>query len=269
MPTAASNSPSSVPLANRTKIESAEPSSTPLSTPSVVASEGPPRFSSAQPSNDPSDEPSAIPSQLPSLHLSHAPSFVPSYGRDSLQVIELIFVNAVTNEDIPGAFDCFPYLCENEAVLVNICAKTIGHVKSVWLGLTGPVTEQPRVENVAPYALFGDFNGNFNGVVLKPGKYNMTAEPFSQIDAGGTSGPEVTVQFNIAEPSPQPSTTTSIEPSLEASGISTYVPSLLPSSNPSEADSSSPSSQPTEAGCLPAASHNSCLLKLQVRYRVV
>jgi len=107
-------------------------------------------------------------------------------------------VDAVTNEDIPGAFDCLPYLCENDAVLVNIRAETIGHVKSVGLSLVGPVSvRQQRVENVAPWSLFGDVNGDFNRAVLQPGKYSISAEPFSEMNAQGKAGEIMSLQFQV------------------------------------------------------------------------
>jgi hypothetical protein len=102
------------------------------------------------------------------------------------------------------------------------------------------------VENAAPWSLFGDIDGDFYGVVLKPGQYNITAEPFSEINAGGLPGYKMTMQFEIPEPSSQPSSTPSREPSLTPSRIPSGAPSFLPSANPSNADSDSPSSQPTK-----------------------
>jgi hypothetical protein len=156
-------------------------------------------------------------------------------------------VDAVTNEDIPGAFDCLPYICNNDVVLVNIRAETIGHVKSVRLSLVGPVSVQPprRVENVAPWSLFGDVNGDFNRAVLQPGKYTISAEPFSEMNAQGKAGEIMSLQFQVPPsevgapeeqngPSTKPSRAPSLNPSNSPSlRPSSAVPSTFPSGNPS------------------------------------
>ena len=163
-------------------------------------------------------------------------------------------MNAETNQDIPGAFDCLPYICENDAVLVNIRAETMDQVKSVRLGIVGPVSKLPRVENAAPWALFGDINGIFNGVVLKPGSYNMTAEPFSETYAQGKAGEIMSMQFQVPsiengnpdELPNEPSTTPSAVPSFNPSDSPSLKPSDVPSTFPSGNPSYSPTPEPID-----------------------
>jgi hypothetical protein len=50
--------------------------------------------------------------KYPSDGSSHVPSSSPLENSvTSIQVIDLILVDPVTNEDILGAFDCLPYIC--------------------------------------------------------------------------------------------------------------------------------------------------------------
>lgn len=81
--------------------------------------------------------------------------------------------------------------------LLNIRANTNpSTVGSVSLNISGPVNNT-RTESVAPYALFGDSNGNYEGVQFPLGTYTVTATPYSTANLGGTAGQPLTVQFSI------------------------------------------------------------------------
>ncbi len=72
-----------------------------------------------------------------------------------------------------------------------------GQVESVFLNLNnGEVT---RKENVEPYTLFSDFNGNFQGGVLPIGDNNITFDLYSQNNLKGDSLGTVTRQFTIVD----------------------------------------------------------------------
>jgi hypothetical protein len=62
--------------------------------------------------------------------------------------------------------------------------------------LSGPVNRSVT-ENVAPYALFGDNNGNYNGRTLPVGNYTLTARAYSSSNRGGTAGALKTINFSI------------------------------------------------------------------------
>jgi len=70
---------------------------------------------------------------------------------------------------------------------------------SVSFDLVGPQAHQ-QTENVAPYALFGDNDGDFNPWDPAPpplGDYQLSARTHSQSNGGGTPGADFTIQFSI------------------------------------------------------------------------
>ena len=74
--------------------------------------------------------------------------------------------------------------------------------KSYKLTLEGPVTFS-RIENAAPYALFGDTNGDYFGKPLLEGTYTLSATPFSERDAKGMKGAIKTITFEIVDTAPR------------------------------------------------------------------
>jgi len=73
-----------------------------------------------------------------------------------------------------------------------------GSAASVVMELSGPVSET-NTENAAPFSLFSDSNGNFQGETFGVGTYTMTATPYSGKFGGGTPGPALTVTFQIVD----------------------------------------------------------------------
>lgn len=69
---------------------------------------------------------------------------------------------------------------------------------SVYLELQGPVTFK-RTENVSPYALFGDINGDYQGMKLPPGIYNLRATPYTGPNRQGEAGLGYSYDFEIIE----------------------------------------------------------------------
>ncbi|MEM6936163.1 MAG: ThuA domain-containing protein [Pseudomonadota bacterium] len=69
---------------------------------------------------------------------------------------------------------------------------------SVRFTLTGPVSES-RTENVAPYTLFGDSNGDFAGAVMLTGSYALRVEAFASANASGQVLADVTVNFSVSD----------------------------------------------------------------------
>ena len=54
-----------------------------------------------------------------------------------------------------------------------------------------------RIENRAPYTLFGDFWGNYFGHYLFPGKYSLKATPFTEDKGKGFQGESSQINFEI------------------------------------------------------------------------
>ncbi|MCB1033407.1 MAG: hypothetical protein KDD47_06190, partial [Acidobacteria bacterium] len=59
-----------------------------------------------------------------------------------------------------------------------------------------------RVENVAPYAAYGDVSGDYNGAVFAPGSYELVVSSHTQPGAGGTRLDLDTLHFDVVEGGP-------------------------------------------------------------------
>ncbi len=78
---------------------------------------------------------------------------------------------------------------------VNVVARTGDDVKSVLLSVNDGFLE--RLENVPPFALFGDQSGDFLPGTLPAGNHMITATPYSEVMKGGSQGVALTVSFSI------------------------------------------------------------------------
>ncbi len=114
-----------------------------------------------------------------------------------LAVTEFVLVDADSNEDIMSIASGDQIDLNNLPTQnLNIRAEATADVESVQLELSGMMTAT-RKENVAPYALFGDSNGNYNGSEFPQGSYALKATPYSENNLGGTEGISRTIGFTI------------------------------------------------------------------------
>jgi hypothetical protein len=67
---------------------------------------------------------------------------------------------------------------------------------SVQFALSGQQTRR-HVENVVPYALFGDVKGDYNKWYPAPGSYTLTATPYTERDGKGAAGTPLTIRFTV------------------------------------------------------------------------
>ena len=58
---------------------------------------------------------------------------------------------------------------------------------------------EESVENVLPYSLAGDTDGEFNPANLSVGIHTLTVTPFSQPNLGGSPGTPVTISFAVVD----------------------------------------------------------------------
>jgi hypothetical protein len=149
-----------------------------------------------------------------------APPPTPTPPLPTLGIKELVLVDAVTDQDIKGSFDCFQNACLGSAKLFNVRASTIGNVGSVRLTCEGPISKT-QMENVAPYALFGDNGGNYNGVVFPPGAYTITAQAFSEPLGQGEASEPYSFSFSTLTDPPTPPITADPTPAPTPAPVTT------------------------------------------------
>lgn len=113
------------------------------------------------------------------------------------QVTSFTLINADTDKDIQTI--------ANGAVLnlaalptrnLNIRANVAGAIGSVVFALSGAAT-QNQTESTAPYALFSDYQGNYNAWTPNVGSYSLTARPYSGGGGAGTLGTVTTIRFSV------------------------------------------------------------------------
>ena len=113
-------------------------------------------------------------------------------------VISFTLINAVNQLEL---FDIQNNMSINSTEMedVNIRAKTNpGIVGSVKFELTGTIS-RTWVETNAPYALYGDFDGEFIPTTFTEGSYTLKATPYTLSSASGEAGQSLTVKFNVIQ----------------------------------------------------------------------
>lgn len=108
-------------------------------------------------------------------------------------------VNADTDNDLQEISDGDTIVLSSlTSTNVNIRANTSpSTVDSVTLNLSG-ATQKTQTEGVAPYALWGDSNGDYNAGALSAGDHTLTATP----KVGSTTGSPLTVNFTVYDQVP-------------------------------------------------------------------
>ncbi|WP_211325357.1 DUF5060 domain-containing protein [Larkinella arboricola] len=81
----------------------------------------------------------------------------------------------------------------NLNIRVNTSPSTVGSVKLV---LSGKQSRN-QTETGAPYALFGDRDGDYNNWTPAVGSYTLKATPYSGAGATGTAGTPLTISFSV------------------------------------------------------------------------
>ncbi|MEL6190778.1 MAG: choice-of-anchor D domain-containing protein, partial [Bacteroidota bacterium] len=114
-------------------------------------------------------------------------------------ITSFILVDADSNTDVTPIEDGDLLLLQDLPENFNIVAVVEGaeEINRVVLDLNGPV-ENERTERKAPYAVFGDRNGNFTGRPTEAGMYDITATPY-YMDGGLVEGTCLTIGFEIGD----------------------------------------------------------------------
>jgi len=121
---------------------------------------------------------------------------------ENLVVTGFALVDADTDEPLEGFANVEGDVTVELSKLPTRNIDVVAHLKkrlagSVRFAMDGKSNYQ--TENVAPYALEGDTNGDFNGRRLKPGTYRITATPFARSGARGPEGKSVTLTLSVVE----------------------------------------------------------------------
>jgi hypothetical protein len=114
------------------------------------------------------------------------------------QLVSFTLVNAANEQDIRTLVSGETInLADLPTNNLNIRANTNpGLVGSVKLSLSGAQAKNVT-ESGAPYALFGDSNGNYNSWVPAVGLYTLVGTPYTGSGASGTAGTPLTVTFQV------------------------------------------------------------------------
>ena len=133
------------------------------------------------------------------------------------KVISFTLINANTNNPIAG-FDPIPEGAiinryELPTKNVNIRANTNpGKVGSVMFSYSG--RQNYRTENLAPYALASDNNGNYNAWTPGKGSHSVKATPFAKANRGGEEGQSLTLNFTVINERPRDQETDRSQPKV-------------------------------------------------------
>jgi uncharacterized repeat protein (TIGR02543 family) len=113
-------------------------------------------------------------------------------------VVSLTLINADTEQPLHDlvageVLNLATLPTRNLNVRANTSPTTVGSVR---FALSGAQV-QNQTETAAPYALFGDNNGNYNAWTPALGAYTLTATPYSGASATGTAGTPLTLSFSV------------------------------------------------------------------------
>ena len=117
----------------------------------------------------------------------------------STPAISFDLINSTTNSTI-GSITNGATLSSNNSKSVNIRANAPPTTKSVVFKLTGALSRN-WTESFAPYALFGDTNGNYSSNNLPEGSYNLNAVAYSEGSGSGSVIANTTIAFNVGNSS--------------------------------------------------------------------
>ena len=119
-------------------------------------------------------------------------------GSDSLAVVSYTLVNADTDTDIGplndgDVIDYSTLGTSDISIRANTSPESVGSVVFSFRGASSF-----RTENVFPYTLGGDINGDYWTVEIPNGDYTLTATPYSDPQGEGDEGTSLTINFSVA-----------------------------------------------------------------------
>lgn len=109
--------------------------------------------------------------------------------------LTLNLIDATSNANI-GTLSNGLVLSSSNTQKVNVRANVPSESKSVLLVLSGAQSET-RYENIAPYALFGDVDGDYNAANLSNGAYTLKVSAYSGTNGSGSLVATETISFSV------------------------------------------------------------------------
>lgn len=156
-----------------------------------------------------------------------APTPTPSPTPVGPQVTSFTLINALTDAPIatfnPLASGAVLNLATLPTHKLNIRANVTGATESVYFQLSGEETYH-RIENIAPYALKGDDNGDYSNWIPSLGSYTLQAIPYTENGAQGTAGTGLTISFTVINQPPLAVTSFTLINARTDAPITTFNP---------------------------------------------
>ncbi|MGV3561362.1 MAG: hypothetical protein ACO1O2_24600, partial [Larkinella arboricola] len=141
---------------------------------------------------------STSPSQTPEPSTPSEPATPPSPSPGQQSVVSFSLMNADTDKEIKvistgAVLNLATLPTRNLNIRVNTNPTLVGSVK---MELTGRQT-RTQTETAAPYALFGDTDGNYKNWTPNTGSYTLKATPYTEAGGKGTAGKALTINFTV------------------------------------------------------------------------
>ncbi|MEM8967995.1 MAG: fasciclin domain-containing protein, partial [Bacteroidota bacterium] len=114
-------------------------------------------------------------------------------------VTKFVLVDAKTDQDIKEIADGETVvLADLPSRQLNVRAEVVGQTQSIIFKLN---EQNFQPQNAAPYALFGDDNGDYDddGTVFLPGSFSLMATPYTGRTGQGMMGTPLNIDFEIIE----------------------------------------------------------------------
>ncbi len=158
----------------------------------------------------------------------------------AMAVTSFTLIDADSNQPIPGyeiladgaVIDPTSLPTSHLNIRANTDPQNVGSVSFV-------LDDYTHVENIPPFALFGNLGSNYLDGELAPGSHVLSAIPFSENGAGGSAGTGLRISFTVGDGTPTPSPTPTPTPTA------TPTPTPTPTATPSPTATPTPTPSPT------------------------
>lgn len=136
---------------------------------------------------------------MPSANATVSATYKAVTAPSRIAVTRLVLINADTDQPIPGYTQLTDGMTISLSALPtrNLNVQAITNPPAVGCVKFDVIGGSNLTENVAPYAMAGDTNGNYKAWTPATGTVNITATPFTGTNGSGTMGDSLTVRLYI------------------------------------------------------------------------